>query len=253
MTLGGPVTRDGAREEAHRELSDSIYGNSRPHWWNRLLSWIGDRIADFFDWILPHSGSGGGSRGLGVLAFVVVLVVGAVALRWWLGPVRRTARARQAAADDLSSPLTAAQLRAEADRYATGGDYARAVRSRLRAIVRMLEEKGVLDPRPGRTAGELVAEVARITPAADRGPAGPAATVPGMPATDHDLAGASPAGDGRAALAAAVEVFSEIWYGGRPATAAGYQVLVDADSALSRLRRGAGGRDGAADSLAVPA
>ncbi|KJE23752.1 protein of unknown function (DUF4129) [Frankia torreyi] len=253
MTLGGPVTRDGARQEAHRELSDGIYGNSRPHWWNRLLSWIGDRIADLFDWILPHSGSGGGSRGLGVLALVVVLVVGAVALRWWLGPVRRTARARQAAADDLSSPLTAAQLRAEADRHAASEDYARAVRSRLRAIVRMLEEKGVLDPRPGRTAGELVAEVARIAPAADRGPAGPPATVPGTPSTDHDPAGAGPAGGGRAALAAAVEVFSEIWYGGRPATAAGYQMLVDADAALSRLRSGAGGRDGAAASLAVPA
>ncbi|MCM3926279.1 DUF4129 domain-containing protein, partial [Frankia sp. AiPs1] len=170
MTLGGPVTRDGAREQARRELSDSVYGSSRPHWWNRLLSWIGDRIADLFDWILPHSGSGGGSRGLGVLALVAVLVVGVVALRWWLGPVRRTARARLAAADDLSSPLTAAQLRAEADRHAAGEDYARAVRSRLRAIVRMLEEKGVLDPRPGRTAGELVAEVARFAPAADRGP-----------------------------------------------------------------------------------
>ncbi|EIV93935.1 DUF4129 domain-containing protein [Frankia sp. QA3] len=225
MTLGGPVTRDGARQEAHRELSDGIYGDSRPHWWNRLLSWIGDRVADLFDWVLPHSGAGGGSRGLGVLALVAVLVVGVIALRWWLGPVRRTARARQAAADDLSSPLTAAQLRVEADRHAAGEDYARAVRSRLRAIVRMLEEKGVLDPRPGRTAGELVAEVARI----------------------------APAGDGQTALAAAVEVFSEIWYGGRPATAAGYQVLVDADTALSHLRRGTGGRDGAAGGLAVPA
>ncbi|THJ74899.1 DUF4129 domain-containing protein [Candidatus Frankia alpina] len=243
MMPGGPVTRDGAREEAHRELSDRIYGDSRPHWWNRLLSWIGDRVADLFDWVLPHSGTGGGSHGLGVLALVAVLVVGAIAVRWWLGPVRRTARARQAAVDDLSSPLTAAQLRVEADRRAADEDYARAVRSRLRAIVRMLEEKGVLDPRPGRTAGELVAEVARIAQAADRVPGGPGG--PGG-------SGHAPGG-GQAALAAAVEVFSEIWYGGRPATAAGYQVLVDADTALSHLRRGTGGRDSAAGSLAVPA
>ncbi|MCM3926362.1 DUF4129 domain-containing protein, partial [Frankia sp. AiPs1] len=59
--------------------------------------------------------------------------------------------------------------------------------------------------------------------------------------------------DGQAAMATAVDVFSEIWYGGRPATAAAYQVLVDADTVLSRLRRGAGGRDSAAGSLAVPA
>ncbi len=240
MMPGGPVTRDGAREEAHRELSDRIYGDSRPHWWNRLLSWIGDRVADLFDWVLPHSGTGSGSRGLGVLALVAVLVVGAIAVRWWLGPVRRTARARQAAVDDLSSPLTAAQLRVEADRRAADEDYARAVRSRLRAIVRMLEEKGVLDPRPGRTVGELVAEVARIAQAADRVPGGPGGS------------GHAPGG-GQAALAAAVEVFSEIWYGGRPATAAGYQVLVDADTALSHLQRGTGGRDSAAGSLAVPA
>ncbi|WP_462187736.1 MULTISPECIES: DUF4129 domain-containing protein [unclassified Frankia] len=263
MTLGGPVTRDGAREEARRELSKHIYRSPEPSWWSRAVRWIDDKIGDLVHWLLPGGdGLGGGSGGLGVLALVLVLVVVAVALRWWLGPVRRSARTRRED-DDLSSSSTAAQLRAEADGHATRGAYAEAVRSRLRAIVRMLEEKGVLDPRPGRTAGELVEDVARIAPSPDGGPprGGPDGGHP-RGGTDRPGAAAGAAGDGpgtalepAAALAAAVEVFSEIWYGGRPASAAGYQVLVEADRALAQLRRGTGGTGGtgSADTLAVPA
>lgn len=260
MTLGGPVTRDGAREEARRELSRHLYRSSEPSWWSRAVRWIDDRIGDLVHWLLPGGdGLGGGSGGLGVLALVLVLVVVAVALRWWLGPVRRSARTRRED-NDLSSSSTAAQLRAEADGHAAGGAYAEAVRSRLRAIVRMLEEKGVLDPRPGRTAGELVEEVARIAPSPDGGqPRG---------GTDRPGATTGAAGDGpgtafepAAALAAAVEVFSEIWYGGRPGSAAGYRVLVEADRALIQLRRGTDGTDGTdgtggtggTGTLAVPA
>jgi len=75
--------------------------------------------------------------------------------------------------------------------------------------VRMLEEKGVLDPRPSRTAGELVAEMAAISPT------------------------------GLDELRVAVTVFSDVWYGGRPADATGYQAVVRADDGLAAVRRGA--------------
>mgnify|MGYP001406833817 CR=1 FL=1 len=209
-TVGGPVTREGAAEEARRELSKSIYRDGEPDWFTRLVNWINRKLAELWDWLTPDPGEGiGGWSGLGILALVLVAIALIVIARLWLGPVRRTARA-DAAEHELSSPLTADQLRAEAEEHAGRGEYAEAVRSRLRAIVRMLEEKGVLDPRPGRTAGELVGDVRRIT--ADPVPA----------------------------LAEAVEVFSEIWYGGRPAAESSYQVMVTADSALAALRRRSG-------------
>jgi hypothetical protein len=142
-------------------------------------------------------------------------------VRTWLGPVRRTARADP---DDISlhSTLSSEALRAQAEEFARRGAYAEAIRARLRAAVRMLEEKGVLDPRPGRTAGEIVTEVARASPGTAE------------------------------QLQVAVTVFSEIWYGNRPATQAGYAELARADTALMALRR-PGRSDAEEPSFTVPA
>ncbi|WP_313954636.1 DUF4129 domain-containing protein [Frankia sp. EI5c] len=241
------MTRDGAREEARRELSRGIYQDARPSWFDRATSWINDKLSDIWHWLTPDTGSGVGSfRGLGVFALVIVLVVLVVVLRLWLGPVRRTARDDEGEAA-LSSPLTATQLRALARAQADRDEYADAVRSGMRAIARMLEERAVLDPRPGRTAGELITDLrAAIRPAA------PALATPGPAGTGAD-------GDGRPgepairALADAVEVFSEIWYGGRPASREAYEKVLRADEELGRVRRRSG-RDLSADnSPPVPA
>jgi hypothetical protein len=213
VLLGGPVTRDGARGEARRELSKSIYGTHQPNWLHRLVGWIDDRLSSLFGWLDPNRtpGAGGDYTGLGILAGVLVVIVLAVVLRLWLGPVRRSARTR-AQDVDLASPSSADALRAEAESHAQAGAFAQAVRSRLRAIVRMLEEKGVLEPRASRTAGELVDEMSGIAP------------------------------DTLPELRLAVAVFSEVWYGGRPAGAESYQVVVRADEALRPVRRGGSGR-----------
>jgi hypothetical protein len=213
--VGALATRDGAAAEAHRELSRAIYHEARPDRFQRALAWITDRLNDL--WTNATQASG---HGLGMTAVMIalILVIGIVWLRF--GPVRRHARA---ASTDLflDSQLSAAALRAEADGLARTGAFAEAVRSRLRAIVRMLEETGVLEPRPGRTAGELVTEVARID------------------------SGKTPV------LEAAVTVFSEIWYGGIDASAGAYQLVVRADEALTGMRpRPAGGP---APTFAVPA
>src|SRR5262249_52273092 len=76
-----------------------------------------------------------------------------------------------------------------ADRYAAQGRYAEAVRERLRAIVRELVDAGAVGNRPGWTGTEL----ARVAAAA-RPPVRPP-------------------------LDAASLVFSDIWYGLRPAYA----------------------------------
>jgi hypothetical protein len=76
-----------------------------------------------------------------------------------------------------------------ADRLAAAGRYAEAIRQRLRDVIRDLVAAGVLAPQPGWTAAELAALAAAQRPAV------------GAP------------------LGAATELFSEIWYGARPAGA----------------------------------
>ncbi len=215
--IGPVVTRDGAAEEARRELSRAIYHQAGPSRLERVVSWLSERLADL--WASATQPSGGG---LGIAAVVIVAAVAAVTVWLRLGPVRRQARA--APADlDLSSPLSAAALRAEADALAHAGAFAEAVRSRLRAVVRMLEETGVLESHPGRTAGELVTEIDRIEPAATP------------------------------ALATAVTVFSEIWYGGLGASEASYRAVVQADEALTGLRPRSGTDGRPAPTFTVPA
>lgn len=83
--------------------------------------------------------------------------------------------------------LPAEVLEMTADQLAAAGRYAEAVRERLRAIVRELVDRSVIEHHPGWT----VTELARAA-----GWARPDASPP---------------------LTAAVDLFSEIWYGQRPA------------------------------------
>ncbi len=116
-------------------------------------------------------------------------------LRWRLPRWRRRRRSTTAATEPAElAPDELPELPAEvftltADQLAAAGRYAEAVRERLRAIVRDLIERGLLPHTPGWTVTELARAAAVARP---------------------PLA---------APLADAVGVFSEIWYGLRPATA----------------------------------
>jgi hypothetical protein len=163
---------------------------------DRVLQWIGDLIEKAIR-VTP-----GGLPSLILLVAVIVAIV--VAVRLGLGPTglrdaltdrRRGARAR-----------TAADYRAEAEDLASAGQWKEAVRARFRAVFRELEERGVLDPRPGRTAGEIARE-------------GSAA----VPEIGDDL---------RVAAA----TFDEAWYGARTATAGDYARVRDADERIHATR-----------------
>jgi hypothetical protein len=129
--------------------------------------------------------SPGGYVGLVGVMIVVVAIV--VALRWRLGPMRRAGATE--AALFVGGARTAAEHRDAADAHAAAGRWAEAVRDRLRAIITGLEERTLLEPRPGRTADEAAADAGVVVPecAAD--------------------------------LRAAARVFDDIWYGARPADA----------------------------------
>jgi len=110
-------------------------------------------------------------------------------LRWPWRRKRRVTVDLSGLADDELPDLPAALLVLTADELAAAGRYAEAVRERLRAIVRELIDREVIEHRPGWTITELAAIAARA-----------------RPATADPLRGAA-------------MVFSDIWYGQRPATA----------------------------------
>jgi hypothetical protein len=192
------VSRDAARDAADRELSDPVY-HDEPSLLDRLVHWIGQRLDDLFstvNQVVP-----GGILGLVVLAVVVVVVI--VVVRTRVGRLIRT----PSAAVFAGKVLSARDYRRAADEAAASGDLALAVRERFRAVARGLEERGVLDPRSGRTVDELAREAGAILP------------------------------EFKDALRSAARLFDDVWYGGRTATVDGYQRLVELDLRLDGVRR----------------
>jgi hypothetical protein len=201
LAPAAPVGGDEARRDAARELSKPVYHADDPSLLQRAI----DRISD---WISHAGGRFDPSTPGGLAALIALLLVVAalVALVIW----RTGGFGRSAARGDLglaaSGPLGAAEHRQLADRYAAQRRYAEAVRERMRAIVRELEARGVLEPRVGRTAGEVAVEGGRLVPAV---------------ATD---------------LRTAARLFEEVWYGGRPATAGTDAAMREVDQRVRSAR-----------------
>ncbi|MDG4863803.1 DUF4129 domain-containing protein [Streptomyces sp. T-3] len=160
-----PVTipRDPAREAAERELSKPMYHENDPSLFQRALNRFWEWVGDLFD--AASGATPGGALGLVVLVLFVVLLLAGL---WWrLGTPHRTPSASPALFDDR--PRSAAEHRATAEAHAAAQRWSEAVQERMRAIVRSLEERALLDPRPGRTADEAAAEAGQaLPPHADR-------------------------------------------------------------------------------------
>ncbi|GGQ70262.1 membrane protein [Streptomyces flaveolus] len=197
-----PVTtpRDPAQEAARRELSKRMYHENDPSWFQRALNALWDWIDELFS--RASTATPGGTLGLVVIIVAVLAVLGAL---WWrLGTPRRAPVSAPALFDDR--PRSAADHRAAAEAHAAQGHWSQAVQERMRAVVRALEERALLDIRPGRTADEAAAEAGRALPAhGDR-------------------------------LRAAARDFDDVAYGGRPGTEQSYRRLADLDRDLERSK-----------------
>jgi hypothetical protein len=196
----GELSREQSRDAAVEELSRRPYVEAQPPALLRLIGRVLREIGNLLD--AAASAAPGGPLGLLLLVVVLGLAVAVLVAKVRPGRGGRSADALF----ETGSTLSAAGHRDRADAAAAQGQWAEAVRERLRAIVRELEARGVLDPRPGRTADEVARE------------AGAA-----VPEVAEDLARAA-------------RVFGEVWYGGRPADSGGYGVLVDVDRRVTERR-----------------
>ena len=202
---GEPITRDGARAAARRELSKGIYHRDDEPWPLRIFNAVQRWLDHLLHTVAKHA-PGGGPGAIALLLAAIALI----AFVWWrVGLVRRTTAAAHPVLEGQAR--TSADLLREAEAAVSAGQWEQAVIARMRALAMAVEERGLVDPRPGRTADELAAEVATALPAS------------------------------RDPMRSAAAAFDAVVYGKRPAARETYDVvraaadLVDAEHRGRRL------------------
>ena len=139
---------DQARRAAVHELSQPIYRED--DLWDRIWQWLKDHLST-------------GSIIPGVPSWVstaIVVVISAVIVSLLILLISRISLTRRVAAQSLSvftDDRDAATLTQAADEAAEQADFATAVVERFRAIIRSLDERGIIDDYPGMTALEAAA------------------------------------------------------------------------------------------------
>ncbi|AQA02721.1 hypothetical protein BVC93_10050 [Mycobacterium sp. MS1601] len=190
------IDRESAREAAENELNKPIY--PRGSLTDRFNEWFQELI---FRIVTKGGLLPGGWFTITVLAIILVIAV-VVAIRI----ARKTMRTNRGGDRQLfgATELSAAQHRELARQCAARGDWAPAIRHRLRAVARHLEEVGVLTPVPGRTANELARDAGASLP---------------------QLSGE---------LSSAATAFNDVTYGGLPGTESAYRMISDLDDHIGR-------------------
>ena len=190
------IDRQTAHDAAQNELAKPIY--PRPSLSDRLSQWLDEFL---YRLIMKGSSIPGGWFTIAILALLVAAAF-VVAVRI----ARRTMHTNRGSGQGLFGmhDLSATEHRATAQAHAAQGNWAAAIRHRLRAVARQLEETGLLNPVPGRTASELARDAGGL--------------LPGFSAD----------------LRRAAAVFNDVTYGEQPGTQAGYRMLAELDDALRR-------------------
>jgi len=200
------IDRDAAHDAAQRELAKPIY--LKASWREQLVGAIEE--------LVYRLGKAGAQIPGGWFTITVLLILLAVGIVVAARIARRTMRTQRSRQPGLfgDHTLSAAEHRATAEQFAGSGDWAAAIRHRLRAVARQLEETGVLEPVPGRTATELARDAGQ--------------RLPGLASE----------------LSAATAAFNDVTYGGLPGTQASYRLVADLDD---HLRSGTAAAPAASD------
>ncbi|WP_326636167.1 DUF4129 domain-containing protein [Streptosporangium sp. NBC_01755] len=193
------IGREEARRQAIQELLRPEY--AKESLVDRLWRGVNQFLGDLLD-----QESAGVVGSLAARAVLIVIVIGIIVAVFLVA--RRTARGATARTEGLFGDrrLTATEHREAAERLAAEARWSEAVRERLRAVARDLEDRVIIDFTPGRTAGELATEAGRALPA---------------------LA---------AELAAAARVFDDVTYGEVPGTPQAYEMMCALDEHLRTTR-----------------
>ena len=148
------VDSQAAHDAAAHELSKPIYPKAS----------LTDTIAEWVNELLHRLTSGVASMPGGWLALVALGLLAAAAVIVAVRVARRTMG--RGARSGLYGPgiQSSADHRVQADVAAGRADWAGAIRHRVRAIGRHLEETGVLTAVPGRTAGEFARDAGTARP-----------------------------------------------------------------------------------------
>lgn len=194
------LDRKEARQAARKELAQQIYQQAEPSLAERGLM----RLLEFLSGLLDDAGRMSPGGYIGLLVLLLLLVAAVIAFRLKLGPLSRSAE--QGEALFVGGSRASADYRAAADAHAAAGRWAEAVRERLRAVIRSLEERDLLEPRPGRTADEAAREAGAVLPECAN------------------------------SLLRAAQTFDEIWYGGRSARPEADQHLRQLDAQVRAAR-----------------
>ena len=197
LAAGEQPGRDEARELARVELQRREYAAAKPPLLTRIVNYLLEKVNELINQAGQHLP--GGTKSLVLLVILLLALITVLVVR-----LRPTSTSRSPDGGfDMGRLLSAPEHRRLAEEAVAQGRYAEAVRERLRAVVRELEARGVLDSRPGRTAGEV---------ARDAGAVVPRLTGP---------------------LQHAALTFDQIWYGQRVADAAAYAELVEVDRVVT--------------------
>jgi hypothetical protein len=188
------IDRDAAHEAAQSELAKPIYPKTSLT--ERLLEWINE--------LIHRLASTGASVPGGWFTLTVLLILLLIAVVVAIRVARRAMRTNRGSGYALfgEHELSAAQHRATAEQFAATGNWAAAIRHRLRAVARQLEESAVLDAIPGRTATELARDAGKALP---------------------NLSGE---------LSDAATAFNDVTYGDLPGTESAYRMIAELDDHL---------------------
>jgi hypothetical protein len=205
----GPIGRDQAQRLARDELSKAVY-HQRQSIPQDIADYIGKGLRKIFDTAGNVTPGGAWTVVSLVLAVIIVAVIAAR-----LGPLRRSASHKAPLSDPGTRPLTARQLREQAEASAAlasagNGDYTAAIVARFRAIAISLEERGVLVPDAGRTADEFALQAGRLF--------------------SRQAAG----------IATAARLFDQVRYGDGVGAGDDYEQVRQLDDALGQVRPGDG-------------
>ncbi len=188
------IDREAAHEAAQRELAKPIYPRAS----------LSDRIAEWFNDLMYRMVNAGAELPGGWFTIVLLGILTLAAMTVAVRIARRTLGRPGDRRFYGGGTLSAAEHRARAEQAAIRADWATAIRQRLRAIGRQLEEDGALSPVPGRTAGELADETGRV--------------LPGFSAE----------------ITSAAAIFDDVTYGERPGAEPDYRVIAELDDRLGR-------------------